>query len=57
MLLLARLLPTTKTVLALIAWELGGDIDGPAELPEDLVDLLREKIADMRGEAFPAEGQ
>ena len=36
--------PDTKTVLALVAYELGGNIEGLSELPADLVGYLRNML-------------
>ena len=42
--LLMAFVPDTKTILALVAYELGGNIEGLSELPADLVGYLRNML-------------
>lgn len=42
--------PTTKIALAMLAWQLGGEVDGLAELPGDIVQWLRDMLAEEIGD-------
>ena len=53
MIFLSAFLPTEKVMYALVAWELGGGIDGMSSLPEQFVqylsELMKEHVAEMTG--------
>lgn len=49
--MLTSFIPSTKIILALVAWELGSSIDGLANIPENLIEylnlLIEAEIADL----------
>lgn len=42
--ILVSLIPTTRIMLALLAWELGSNVEGLSELPASSVEYLQELI-------------